>query len=271
MSTIYSIGEMSKICNIPIQTLRYYDKIDLLKPQIKNKENNYRYYTNKQILIIKIIQYLKGLDFSLEEIKELIKRDNLSLFVKLFINKKIEIEHKINDLQGIYKQLDEHLINVERTLLVEDAPYLELKTLDKRTIAFTRYHSACNPQGFSFRINELINQVNDNNLDQQGYIMVMYYDPPENFNYDYADIEVATPVRHNHESLTREIPSGQYITAIHKGPYSECYKGYQAMKEWCKEHGYEIVGPATEIYIIDIAFTKNPEEFVTELQFQVKK
>ncbi|MBO1301252.1 MerR family DNA-binding transcriptional regulator, partial [Enterococcus sp. DIV1271a] len=37
-----SIGKMSKLSNISIRTLRYYDQINLFKPEYINKENNYR-------------------------------------------------------------------------------------------------------------------------------------------------------------------------------------------------------------------------------------
>lgn len=38
----YQIGEVSKICNIPIKTLRYYDEIGLLIPRKIDPDSNYR-------------------------------------------------------------------------------------------------------------------------------------------------------------------------------------------------------------------------------------
>lgn len=78
---LYTIGQISKICMIPIQTLRYYDKIDLLIPVDVNEETGYRHYSNRQIVHIKIIQHLKELNFSLHEIKEYLKRDDLSIII----------------------------------------------------------------------------------------------------------------------------------------------------------------------------------------------
>ena len=52
MSTHFSIGEISRLHNLSIQTLRYYDKIGLLKPAYINKETNYRYYTIEQFVKI---------------------------------------------------------------------------------------------------------------------------------------------------------------------------------------------------------------------------
>ncbi len=38
-----SIGEVARLFNISKDTLRYYDKIGILKPEV-NKENGYRFY-----------------------------------------------------------------------------------------------------------------------------------------------------------------------------------------------------------------------------------
>jgi DNA-binding transcriptional MerR regulator len=55
-----SIGEMAKINHVSVQTLRYYDRIDLLKPIYVNEETNYRYYDIKQSAIVDMIQYMKS-------------------------------------------------------------------------------------------------------------------------------------------------------------------------------------------------------------------
>ena len=44
---LYSIGEVSKICNVSKKALRFYDKIGLIAPDYISSENNYRYYSRK--------------------------------------------------------------------------------------------------------------------------------------------------------------------------------------------------------------------------------
>lgn len=61
---LYKIGEFSKLTNVPIKTLRYYDEINLFKPQEIDLFSGYRYYSKEQIedLIkkIRIICLLKS-------------------------------------------------------------------------------------------------------------------------------------------------------------------------------------------------------------------
>ena len=46
---LYKIGEFSKLTNVPIKPLRYYDEINLFKPQEIDLFSGYRYYSKEQI------------------------------------------------------------------------------------------------------------------------------------------------------------------------------------------------------------------------------
>ena len=73
----YSIGRVSEICNIPIKTLRYYDKINVMVPNLRQENNNYRYYSHDQMVRLFIIKRLRYLGFSLEEVKNILKENDI--------------------------------------------------------------------------------------------------------------------------------------------------------------------------------------------------
>ena len=96
----FSIGEMSKLHNISIQTLRYYDKIGLLKPAYINEKNNYRYYTIDQFIVVDMIKHCKLMGLSLDEIKDLIGTDITPESIYKILEKQEEsIERKIRELK----------------------------------------------------------------------------------------------------------------------------------------------------------------------------
>ena len=68
---LYSIGQASNKADVSTRTLRHYETIGLIKPDVV-KENGYRYYTEDTILLISIIKYLQFMDFSLYEIRNFI-------------------------------------------------------------------------------------------------------------------------------------------------------------------------------------------------------
>src|SRR5690554_4433762 len=68
----YKINELAKLSGVTTRTLRYYDKIDLLKAK-RMTESNYRYYTKKDVEILQQIMLYKEFGFELEQIKHMIQ------------------------------------------------------------------------------------------------------------------------------------------------------------------------------------------------------
>ena len=96
------IGEFSKLTGVPIRTLRYYDEIDLFKPADIDLFTDYRYYKEEQVDDLNLINELKKVGFSLEEIK-----DNWNNFSnEIMLKKKDELLKKQEDINESIKKLD---------------------------------------------------------------------------------------------------------------------------------------------------------------------
>ena len=65
-----SISEMAQIHDISRQTLIYYDKIDLFKPEIIDDKNGYRYYSTLQIPQLREICFLRSIGMPLDDIRK---------------------------------------------------------------------------------------------------------------------------------------------------------------------------------------------------------
>ena len=74
MEKKYKTGEFAKLANVTERTLRYYDKIGLLKPSFI-LSNGYRQYTDSDLLKLQKILSLKYLGFSIEEIFPIMLED----------------------------------------------------------------------------------------------------------------------------------------------------------------------------------------------------
>lgn len=91
---LYRIGEFSKLTGIPIRTLRYYDSIDLFKPNEVDLFTSYRYYKEEQVKDLELINELKEVGFTLEEIRDNWNNFSGELFIKRKENLLKEIELK---------------------------------------------------------------------------------------------------------------------------------------------------------------------------------
>ena len=67
-----TIKEFASLCGCNTQTLRYYDKIDLLKPVKVDQWSGYRYYIKSQAIDFVKIKNLQAADFTIDEIKVLL-------------------------------------------------------------------------------------------------------------------------------------------------------------------------------------------------------
>ena len=71
-----TIKEFAWLCSCNTQTLRYYDRVNLLKPAKTDEMTGYRYYSENQAMDFVKIKNLQSADFSIDEIKQLILKDD---------------------------------------------------------------------------------------------------------------------------------------------------------------------------------------------------
>ena len=74
MKEYYRIGETASLMGITTQTLRFYDKIGLVKPIKIDPRTGYRYYAYEQFHFIDRIKYLQSLGMPLDDIKEVMAK-----------------------------------------------------------------------------------------------------------------------------------------------------------------------------------------------------
>lgn len=112
------IGEFSKLTGVPIRTLRYYDEIDLFKPAEIDLFTDYRYYKEEQVKDLELINKLKSVGFSLEEIKE-----NWNNFTDEIMNKKKqELKEKLDNINQSIKEIDYLRSNIVSGKIVNKMP-----------------------------------------------------------------------------------------------------------------------------------------------------
>ena len=110
------ISELSQKIGVSKDTLRFYEKIGLLNPNNKRRENNYRNYDDETVARLEFIKHGKALGFKLREIKKAIDEwDILSPEDKAQItrNKIAEMDEKIVQLQEFRCHLVEKLKRLE--------------------------------------------------------------------------------------------------------------------------------------------------------------
>lgn len=100
-----TVSELSKIVNLPVRTLHYYDQIELFKPAYVDPKTNYRYYSDSQIYQLDLIKSLKYIGTPLESIKY---AQSLTL---------TELLDFLSEQEQIVEQKVQRMLEVQQTLL----------------------------------------------------------------------------------------------------------------------------------------------------------
>lgn len=103
---MYKIGELSKLCKLPVKTLRYYDSISLLVPDGIDRFTGYRYYSAARLADCNRIVALKELGFSLDEIRQHLKADCAESVISLIDAKTAELKNVIFGTESQLRRLD---------------------------------------------------------------------------------------------------------------------------------------------------------------------
>ncbi|MCM1088768.1 MAG: MerR family transcriptional regulator [Muribaculaceae bacterium] len=108
MTQYLSIGKVAKLKNVSIKSLRYYDKIGILKPAFINTETNYRYYTKEQLYLLDAITLCIKLGIPLRDLNNYVENNSLHL-QKLLYDGKSLAEERILEIHKCLEALQDTL------------------------------------------------------------------------------------------------------------------------------------------------------------------
>lgn len=274
---LYTIGEVSKLVNLSIKALRYYDRIKLFKPAYIDPDTNYRYYKDSQIHRLDLIKSLKYIGTPLEEIKkvqELQANDFLTFLteqeemIRQKIDSLLEIEQIIaNVKKGMQKQnkypaLGEvYLSNEEEIQIIQ----IKAEGIDPENILNASYSKlkkfAVTTEGFR----------------NNGYGAIFPYKPYRNIDevtYQYLFTPVLT--KKQISSLTNDmevvtISQGKYVCITFESSSLEDYfLNLQKLIQYTKDHQLTVISDIYE-FLTYIHYSPNLQaEYLIEMRIRVE-
>ena len=73
---LFSIGKLSTLTGVHIQSLRYYEELGILKPAYVDPQSGYRYYNFQHMRIVEAIQYCVELDIPLRQFRDFLLEED---------------------------------------------------------------------------------------------------------------------------------------------------------------------------------------------------
>ncbi|NLJ79831.1 MAG: MerR family transcriptional regulator [Firmicutes bacterium] len=273
MEGYLTIGEMAELHGISRQTLLYYDKIDLFKPEYVG-ENGYRYYSPYQIPFLREICFLKEVGIRLEDIRNHVQKRDLTNAISLLREHKAFVDREINKLiktrQYIQQRLDIYTDVVHSKSEVNKPT---IKYFPERKVLFFPFDKPISKQQLHLGVMkswELL--FNHGMLPAKGWGTII---PSDNLSTDRlfsgAGVFVNIPLKNVCKDRTIVLPEGYYACMYKYGmPYDE--EHLYRLVRWIETLGYKIVGDVVDECLLDTTFYQsNSDVDFCYLQIPVEK
>ncbi|KAA6451275.1 MerR family transcriptional regulator [Bacillus swezeyi] len=270
MKEFFSIGEVSKLFNVNISTLRYYDEIGLLKPEFTDEHNNYRYYSTQQFERLSTIKYLRTLGLPINKLLDFYNSLEVDTLIHLLKDQQTEIDRKKRELASIERKIS------RRIKQMEDAVNMPLEEISKIKLPELRVaylqHEYILGQDIEYPVTELRTKFKvqkDIFLGKVGLSISATNIKSHKFDR-YSSIFMVLEDVDEITSSEITFPSREYLQIRFKGSHSEAAQYYEMLLTYMKKHHYELAGDSIEITLIDYGVTNNPDNYVTEILLPIK-
>ncbi|TKH01581.1 MerR family transcriptional regulator [Peribacillus simplex] len=283
MQNKLSIGEMAKLRSVTVDTLRHYDKIGLLKPYYIDPETGYRYYSISQYEVLGTIKELRGIGFTLGEIKQFLTNRNVKKSVQSLKESMANIQEEIKKLQDIHNILMTRLYNIEHFTNSYRNSDIVIKQFDEREyIQLARPVSWGDTENLYLGFLELENRIGGiipalasnkfGDFIKKDYFDIIRQSSDFTGNLSTYQSQLFILVQDGEsEQPTQKIEKGLFLCSYYGGLTREkMLTQLKKLLQYCDTHGYVITGDAFRIMQVDVSLTDQYDEAYYEIQIPIQ-
>ena len=283
----FTVGETARICSIPADTLRYYDKIGLIHPSVMG-ENGYRYYKYEDFLFLNTIKYLKKLGMPLADMKKLFDNRCKEATRKNFFLQLDQINQQIRELQGIRLQLlrNIHYFDLtdnldlekqepeireypDRLAILSHGESVKRKSRIKEQTVSADFSKG---KSYDMLLSDVLEELGQENFWSMGpSISVKAKEDILAGRFDRPRAAGNMLVGESQSNKVKKVPGGSYACLYHGGSLEHMGASYERLLDFINDNDMEITGDIYEIFLVDTIDTKIDEELVTHIQIPVKR
>lgn len=269
MKNYYKISEISKLYDIGVDSLRYYERLGILTP--KRDTNGYRLYNLTDLYKLNIIRDLRALNFSMTQIKDYLNKQSLDNTLALLDQEKQLIDREIEKLK------------IRRTIIQDRIKDLSASKEIQAGLMNIKYY----PSRYCVKLNEYItrdeemdliikklhqkheDKIRDlGNLTIGAFLSMPSIDQGVANVYDSVFFVLDIPTSSNTEKQDYDfiLPDGKYLSYFYRGSYEQNADRVKEMISYLTELGYSSSREPFELFTVDNRDTIETDEFLTEIQ-----
>lgn len=270
---MFKIGEFSKLTQVSIRMLRYYDETGLLKPAEIDKFTNYRLYSTEQISTLNKIIFLRNLGFNVSEIAVTLNNWDNEFITNQLENKRLEIENtikaeqdKLSKIELAKKDIRQKKITINYNVSIKSIPSYQVFSL-RRTVP--DYYA----EGQLWK--EMSAFADENDIPVSSNTFTIYHDT--DYREKDVNIEICAPVARMGENMNGFVyrntePVPMMACTMVYGKFENIASAYLAFANWLQEHNqYKMTGQSRQIIHRGPWNEENPDKYLTEIQIPLER
>ena len=267
------IGDFSKLSQVSVRTLRYYEEMGLLKPIEVDRFTSYRYYSVDQLPRLNRILALKDLGFLLDQIAQLLNEGLPPAQIRGMLRmKQAEIREQVEEEQERLARVEARLRQIEQEGKMPTHEVV-IKKIEPQLVAAIR-RVIPNYGEIGQLYNETFAYLGQHGARPAGPPLAVYHDPE--FRERDADVEAAVPLTaalpSSEQVTVRELPGTERMACvIHQGSYESVSEAYNTLSAWIGTNSYRMAGPCREVCLRGPESGPDSSSYVTEIQAPVEK
>lgn len=263
MKNYYKISEISKLYGIGPDSLRYYEKLGILKP--RRDTNGYRLYSLKELYKLNMIRDLRSLDFSMEQIKEYLDKQSIDNTLALLYEEQSLLRSRIKELKKREKIIENRIAGLSGLSALSTGIFTIKDCPARPCVQLSEYITR--DEEMDFLIKKL-HKKHENKVRDFGTQTIGAFFAMEELTKGIANVYTSVFFVLEQEASDYDflLPAGKYLSYYYRGNYEQNAARLQELLAYAKEKDLPLDGKPFEIYAIDNRDTMRPEEFLTEIQ-----
>ena len=263
---LLTIGEFSRLSQLSVRMLRYYDEHDVLRPSRVDRHSGYRSYAPTLLFAARWVRELRDIGLGVHEIaacvpvlddpravRAVLERQRTRLIAEAadVVDRIREVDHLVTALEGPVMSVSiTHRTNPARvTASVRGI----IPTYADEGRLWERLMPALFTAGAT--------------LAPDARAIAVFHD--EDYKESDCDVEVqldvAAPFATSGDVRCVEVPAQEVAVAVLNGPYDGIGAVMEAVGRWVPENGYRFTGPMFNVYLVSPHEDPEPSHWVTEV------
>ena len=266
MKDYYKIHEISKLYGIGVDSLRYYERLGVIRPG--RDVNGYRLYSLKDMYKLNIIRDLRSLGFSMKQIKEYLDGQNVAKTRELLMQEQTLIRQQQEELAQKEEVLKRSLLKLENAAGIQPGEY-RIKQLPARNCVQLNQHITRDEE-MDFAIKRLQRKY-EKEIQVFGNHSIGAFLSMEDIQNGRTNVynSVFFILEKETQEWEFQLPAGAYLSCYYRGEYEQNGRRIRSLLRYAREKELRLDGNPFEIYEVDNRYTVQPEEFVTEIQVKI--